>query len=341
MARHDIIVIGASMGGMGTITQLIAALPPDLPASLFVVWHLSADSPNLLPQHLNQVSALRVAPAQDGQEIEEGLVYVAPPDRHLILEPGRIRLTRGPRENRFRPAIDPLFCSAALAYGPRVVGVILTGALDDGTAGLLAVKNRGGVAVVQDPKEAFCTSMPQSALAHVRVDYCLPLARMVPLLVRLAREPAGVGSGAPAEAMTIETKIAREDNALEVGVTRLGKLSPYTCPQCRGVLLQMKTDGPLRFRCHTGHAYTADSLLAELTDSVEEALWSAVQEVEQSARLLRHLAQHLHDSGDAVAAEPFERKANEAMQRAELVKRAVVNHENVSEESIRPGLPPQ
>src|SRR4051812_28114126 len=264
MPGHDIIVVGASAGGMEALAEVARGLPADLPAAVFVVWHLAPGSLGVLPRVLGEAGPLPAANAADGEEVRPGRVYVAPPDRHLVLEPGRVRVTRGPRENRFRPAVDPLFRSAALASGPRVVGVVLTGALDDGTAGLWAVKARGGVAVVQDPAEATFPWMPRSALAHVRVDHVLPLAHIPPLLARLARGGPAPAEGSPVpEQMGVEARIALGDNALQAGVMGLGPPSPYTCPECHGTLLQMKTGGLLRFRCHTGHAYTLSSLLAE------------------------------------------------------------------------------
>lgn len=188
MPGHDIIVIGASAGGVQALKTLVGSLPRKLPASIFVVLHIPAESPSLLPEILSRAGPLEAVQAVDGIEIEHRCIYIAPPDHHLLIEHGHVRVVRGPKENRHRPAVDPLFRSAAQIYGTRVVGVILTGGLDDGTAGLLAVKRRGGIAVVQDPDEALYPGMPSSALANVEVDYRLPLSSIGPLLVRLASE---------------------------------------------------------------------------------------------------------------------------------------------------------
>lgn len=188
MPGHEIIVVGASAGGVEALMQLVREFPVDLPASVFVVLHIPAQSPSLLAEILSRAGLMKAVHPVDYQKIKQGCIYVAPPDHHLLIEKGFMRVVRGPQEKRHRPAIDPLFRSAAVAYGSQVVGVILTGALDDGTAGLLAVKQRGGVAIVQDPRDARYPDMPKSALAHVNVDYCLPIAQIGQVLAQLACE---------------------------------------------------------------------------------------------------------------------------------------------------------
>ena len=197
MANRDIIVMGASAGGLPAFNGIIKQLPHDLNAAVFIVWHVSPYSRSMLPEILSRAGKLEVKHPADGESIQPGKIYVARPDRHLLLEAGRVRLTKGPKENRFRPAVDPLFRSAAYAYGARVVGVVLTGALDDGTAGLWAIKDRGGIAVVQDPAEAEQPSMPSSALNNVQVDYCLPLSEIPPLVVTLTQQSVGEQDGSP------------------------------------------------------------------------------------------------------------------------------------------------
>lgn len=334
MSGRDIVVVGTSAGGVEALRALVGGLPEDFPGSVFVVMHTAPDSPGVLAQILDRAGKLPTANASNRERIKPGRVYVAPPDTHLLLEPGVMRLTRGPKENRFRPAVDPLFRSAAAVYGPRVVGVILTGGLDDGTSGLWAVKRLGGVAVVQDPEEAYMPSMPQSALEQVEADYKLPVAEMAPLLARLARTSVAEQGGYEVpEGLNIEVKIAMEDNGLEAGVTRLGSPSVFTCPECHGTLLQLKEDGRTRYRCHTGHAYSADSLLSEVTESVEETMWSAIRVIDESAMLMRHMAEHVRESDDAAAGR-FLEKARDAERRSRLVRRAVFGHENLSEEKV-------
>jgi two-component system chemotaxis response regulator CheB len=256
MPGHDIIVIGASAGGVEALVILVRALPPELPAAVFIVLHIPAESPNLLAGILKRSGPLDALEPVDGMPIELRHIYVAPPDRHMLIKLDKIRVVRGPSENRHRPAIDPLFRSAAQAYGPRVVGVILTGALDDGTAGLLAVKRRGGVAIVQDPKEALFPSMPSSALAHVQVDRISPLAGIGPLLAELANTevPLEQVESVPRDIQK-ETALTEMDIAMMENQEHIGTPSTFSCPECGGILWELEEGGLLRFRCRVGHAF--------------------------------------------------------------------------------------
>ena len=225
-----VVGVGASAGGVEALQEFFAAMPADGGLAVVVVLHQEPSHDSRLAEVLGRRTSLPVAEARDGTPVEAGRVYVAPPDQHLVIEPSLVRLTRGPRENRFRPAIDPLFRSAAQVYGPRVVGVILTGYLDDGTAGLWTVKQLGGTAVVQDPEDALADSMPRSALRHVNVDHCLPLAGIASLLVRLSSEKAEEGGFEVPDETKIEISIAKAEKALEAGVLTLGEPSNYACP---------------------------------------------------------------------------------------------------------------
>lgn len=319
----DIIVLGASAGGIQTLRALTGALPADLAASLFIVVHTSPEAPGLLAEILDSSSKLPAAHAVDGELIQKGHIYVAPPDHHLLLEPNRTRLTHGPKENRFRPAVDPLFRSAAQTYGPRVIGVILTGYMDDGTAGLWTVKQLGGTAIVQDPDDALVPSMPLSAMTHVNVDYCVPLEEMPALLVRLtteAVEEEGVYE-VPKE-VEIEVNIAKEQKAIDAGVLQLGEPSSYACPECHGVLLQMKKGTLFRFRCHTGHAYSVESLLADITEKMDDALWNSIRAFEEGELFMRHMAEHLDQGESDHSAESFLKRADDAKRRANLMRQA-------------------
>ena len=334
--RKDIIVVGASAGGVEALQKLVGALPRKFPASMFIVQHMAPQSPSVLALILDRAGEVPVVEADDHMEIKPGRIYVAPPDHHLLIEPGGyLRTTRGPKENRFRPAVDPLFRSAARAYGPRVIGIVLTGGLDDGTAGLWAIKRRGGLAVVQDPEEALATSMPLNAMRYVKIDYCLPLTEMAPLLVRLASEPAEEEGAYPmSDEMEIEVNIARETNAKEAGVMKLGEKSIFTCPECHGALLEMKEGDRYRFRCHTGHAFSISSLLAELTENIEHSLWNSIRSIEESTMLMRHLAEHLNGSEPQEMIEMLQQKAQEAQRRADLVRRAAMSHDKLSEGKV-------
>jgi len=334
MHRKDIIVIGTSSGGIEALKELVSALPRDLKAAVFVVLHVAPYSLGILPEILSREGTLPAANAADWEQIEPGRIYVAPPDHHLLLDAaGYVRVTRGPRENRFRPAVDTLFRSAAHAFGPRVVGVILTGWLDDGAAGIWAVRERGGTAVVQHPDDAFAPAMPLNAIKHAEVNHIIPLKEIAPLLVRLTEtEAAEEGARPVSEEMEIEVKIAREDGALESGIMKWGEPSVYACPECHGVLLQLKEGTNVRFRCHTGHAYSVDSLLAEFGEKTEESLWSAIRAIEEGVLLMRDLAKHFGERHNGEDADALLTKADEAQRRADLVRQAVMNHDHLSRE---------
>jgi two-component system, chemotaxis family, protein-glutamate methylesterase/glutaminase len=322
----DIVVVGASAGGIEALRLLVGALPSDLSASIFIVLHTSPEAPGMLADILDRAGRLPAMSAKDGERIRPGTIYVAPPDRHLLIEPNLVCVTRGPKENRFRPAVDPLFRSAAQTYGPRVVGVILTGYLDDGTAGLWTVKQLGGTAIVQDPSDALVPFMPQNALAHVKVDYCLPVEEIAPLLVRLTSETAeekGVYS-VPKE-VEIEVNIAKEQKALDAGVLQLGEPSNYACPECHGVLLQIKDGSLFRFRCHTGHAYSIESLLTDITEKVDDALWNSIRAFEEAELFMRHMAQHLGQFDNTHNSESFLKRADEMKRRANLMRQAATS----------------
>lgn len=234
MPVRDIIAIGASAGGVETLRTVVERLPAKLIAAVFAVVHVHPGANSMLPQVLARRAQVPVSHAKDGETIRPGHIYVAPPDHHLLVNEGHVRLSRGPRENGVRPAIDALFRSAAVCCGPRVVGVVLTGMLNDGTAGLMAIKRCGGLAVVQDPADALFPPMPQSALEHVEVDHCVPAADIGPLLGRVAGQPANDAPAAP-DALTVETRIA-EGEPLNVATTGLALPSTYSCPDCGGVL---------------------------------------------------------------------------------------------------------
>ncbi|GAB3637949.1 chemotaxis protein CheB [Hymenobacter arcticus] len=330
---RDVIVIGASSGGVAALTELARALPADFPAPIFVVLHVAADSPSLLPQLLGSVSALKVRQPQNGDVVEAGVIYVAQPDHHLLLEDNRVLVTRGPKENRFRPSIDALFRSAAYTYGPRVIGVVLTGYLDDGTSGLWSVQRMGGVSVVQEPHDAEQPSMPTNALEFVAADYVLPLAQLPALLVRLTQERAPAKTRLPAaelDLLKIELTIAKQGGGFELGIIDKGKLTPFTCPDCHGALTQLVEGKLIRYRCHTGHAYTVSALLSEVTESVESLLYQAMRGLEETKMLLQNLGHHFADNLQEAVATLFFSKADQTGRQARIVHESILKHESLS-----------
>jgi two-component system chemotaxis response regulator CheB len=353
---HDIIVVGASAGGVETLSILVGRIPTDLPAAVFIVLHIQPNRKSLLPELLARVARLRVAHAIDGEAIRYGHIYVAPPDRHLLVEPGYVHLSTGPRENFARPAVDPLFRSAALAYGPRVTAVVLSGTLSDGTAGLWEVKHRGGTAIVQHPGDAQFADMPQNAIRQVPIDYVLPISDIPALLVRLAygqtdqKTPTISANGASkqtrkggeetpqkgARAMGDEGLIGetigsekpgsqevKRDMAAQVSGQRDGEVTVYTCPECSGSLWQGNAGQIPRFRCHVGHVYSADNLLEGYTDGLERSLWYAVRTLRDKANLNRQLAIDAREWGNMELADRYDERAQQDEEHSATIERMI------------------
>jgi two-component system chemotaxis response regulator CheB len=329
MTTRDIVVVGASAGGVEPLRRLAADLPPDLPASVFVVLHVSPDQPSMLAQVLDRSGPLPAAAAENGEAIERGRIYVAIPDHHLILENERVGLVRGATENRHRPSLDVLFRSAARAYGPRVIGVVLSGSLDDGTAGLIAIKIRGGLAVVQDPAEAFVDGMPRSALRYLEVDHVVPARELGGLLSRLVRERVDAEEAPPPTAgMVRETRIARLDPEELSSEEKPGVQSVVACPDCRGVLCEIQEGDLLRFLCRTGHAYSPEPLLEAENGGIERALWEARRAIEERASLRRRLIRQATERRLDSLARHFQARATEAENAAESLRRLLLQREN-------------
>jgi two-component system chemotaxis response regulator CheB len=323
MPDHDIVVVGASAGGVEALADLAASLPPDLPAAVFVVLHLPSTRTSALPDILSRRGPLPATHVKDGEPIEPGRLYVAPPDHHVLLRSGHVHLARGPRENGHRPAVDPLFRSAAREYASRVIGVVLSGALDDGTAGLAAIKTRGGLAVVQEPTDALYPGMPTSALEHVRVDHVQPAAALGALLARLTAEPAGAANPAPAN---MEVEVEVEGFSLEaMEGEHPGRPSGFSCPDCNGVLWEIQDGDLQRFRCRVGHAWSPESLLTQQSEGLEAALWIALRSLEERAALARKLAAPARRRGHTITASRFEEQAAEAQQAARLVRNLLLD----------------
>ena len=331
MATRDIIVIGASAGGVQALSALVADLSPNLPAAVFIVLHLSANVPSLLPGILGRECRLEVAHAVDGESIRRRRVYVAPPDHHLIIEDGRTRLVHGPKENLHRPSIDALFRSAARWAGPRVIGVVLTGARDDGKVGMRAVQQRGGITIVQDPLEAPFPSMPMSVMQDIKVDYSLPLREISPLLNRLSREAVDEEERYPVpDDVEIESRIAEQNmeaDELIASVERLGKISKLTCPDCHGALWEINDEDMLRYRCHVGHAFTAEALNEGQSEMLEAALWSAVRALEEQMMLAQRIVERARRANHHRAATMFARRAREAEEHSSLLRQLLLSGE--------------
>ena len=322
MALHDIFVIGGSAGSVAVLKRIVGALPRDLPASIFINTHIPAGS-SYLPGLLDDASSLPVSQAVDGQPVEPGHIYVAAPDRHLLLVDHTIRLGLGPRENMVRPAIDALFRSAAYAFGPRVVGVVLTGYLNDGAAGLAAIKQCGGLAVVQHPVDAEVDEMPRAALEAVQVDHVVPTENIAALITELSQHTAGPARPPPRE-LELEIQIAAGPYLGTEALRGVAQPSTLTCPDCHGVLSEVKGEGPLRYRCQIGHAYTAQAAMAAQQPQVDEALRIALRMMEERHTLVQRMAQDARATGRTAVADLYERRAEEYRRHAATLRRAAV-----------------
>jgi two-component system chemotaxis response regulator CheB len=284
---RDIVVMAASLGGLKALQTIVSSLPADLPASVLVVMHIGA-WPSQLPSILQAESRMPVVHARDGQAIERSTVYIAPPDRHMLVLDGTIVLSRGPKENFARPAADPLFRSVAVTCGPRAIGVVLTGMLDDGAAGLKAIDACGGITIVQDPSDCVAPDMPRAACEAVSPDIIAPIENIAAAIIRATTMLTQKGVSMDGrERIALEAKIALTGHSSPSDLSRLGHPSSLTCPDCGGVVWRIGEDLPLRYRCHTGHAFSAMSLESKQREGAEEALWSAVRRL-QERLLLTH-----------------------------------------------------
>lgn len=316
-----VVAIGASLGGVEPLLQVVASLPPDFPAVVAVVLHVGTQS-SILPELLQRAGRLPAGAAVHDQGLVPGTVLVAPPDRHLLLLPGRVHLSHGPRENHTRPAIDPLFRSVALGWGRRAIGVVLTGQLDDGTAGLAAIKACGGTAVVQKPQEAPAPSMPASALANVDVEHCVPVAQIGPLLARLVR---GVAAALPLppDSLLRQQAIINGENPMDP-LSAIASPAPLTCPECGGALAELNDRRPLRCRCRTGHAYTALSRRAAQQEQADQKLQATVRGLREREMQLRRMAAVAQSLGEETQAragrEQAERVREQALRLATLAE---------------------
>jgi len=332
MRGHDLVVVGASAGGLGPLMALVGRLPAGFPSALCVVIHIPHDASSQLPMILSRSGALPAMHPVDGQPIERGHIYVAPPGRHLLVEGGHLRLSTGPRENGHRPAVDPLFRSAAYAFGPRVIAVVLSGALDDGAFGAAIVKNRRGLVVVQDPEEAEFPGMPESTLQATRVDALLPASGIGDFLTRTILESTS-GRRVGEEAMEEGRNAIPGGPDLDRSVLHPAPDRPdgLTCPECGGALWERREGNALQYRCHVGHAFSADSIVAEQELALESALWTAIRMLKERAALLRRLAESSQAQGERTAIR-FTERADDIERQAALIQTMVLRLPQVEDQ---------
>jgi two-component system chemotaxis response regulator CheB len=307
--NRDLVVIGASAGGVETLKRVVGGLPADLGAAICIVLHIAPDSPSLLARILSRSGPLPCQSAQDGDRLRVGEILVAPPDRHLVVEDDRVLVTTGPRENGHRPAVDVLFRTAAVAKERRVIGVVLSGTRGDGAVGLAAVKAHGGATIVQDPSEALYPGMPVSALAHVAVDAVVRSELVADTIVAMVR---GEDLPPPAKPSKPELDPATGEPATTI------------CPECGGVLSERSEEGVALWECRVGHRYSQESLADAQANGVESALWAAIRALEDRSRLLERLADQFERGGQVRSARSFRHRAASAREQALTVHGALV-----------------
>jgi two-component system chemotaxis response regulator CheB len=329
-----IVVMGGSTGSIDALKVILSGLPEGFPAAVLIVSHVGSRE-SFLPDLLESCSALPVCHASQGAPLVAGEVMVAPSDLHLLVadDEGRpyAKLLRGPKENHCRPAIDPLFRSAAMVYGADAIAVLLSGFLDDGTVGIQAIKAYGGIAVVQDPVDAEAPEMPASALSNASVDFVMNVNQIALKLVELAGSPAtlsNTGTEAPPappdaqERVVLEVRMMEHDTGMEE-LERIGRLVPLTCPECSGPLWELRDGAPARYRCHTGHAFTAKVLESLQKHSVEDALWAAVRALHEQERLFRNLHEKADGRGLNEAGFEYLAKAEQAREQSQLLRHLI------------------
>lgn len=322
-AGHDVVVIGGSAGSLPVLKTVLGALPADFPAAVLIVTHLPTGVPSTIPDLLDRLCPLPVVRAAEGEPVAAGRVYVAPADAHLLVIEGRIRLGQGPRENLSRPAIDPLFRSAAVCFGPRVVGVVLSGMLDDGAAGLASIRRCGGIAIVQDPVDADYDDMPRNAIAATSVDEIAIAADIAAVLQRAVRQPAGAVRDVPRD-LALEVDIALGGRSDFARMIEIADTVPMTCPTCAGVLSEIREGPPLRYRCQTGHGFSAKMLEQRQQSAVDEALRVALRIIDERTALVTRMGIDAAQTGRLGSAEMYAQRAAEYRGYAEVIRKAVL-----------------
>lgn len=328
MANRNVLAIGASAGGVEALLFLARSLSPDLPAAVVLTIHLASDIRSTLDELLTRAGPLPAAFAEDGMPLQEGRIFIAPPGRHLIVEGHRLALGVGPRENNARPAIDPMMRSAGLCCGPRAVGVVLTGTLGDGASGLWAVGQSGGMTVVQDPRDAAFPEMPLNALSRISPDHVVALADIPALLNTLAAEPAGKPVKPP-DGIRLEVEIAKSGNASMKEMDRIGRRSVLACPDCHGVMWEIDEGDLVRYRCHVGHAYTAEAMGFAIGDNLHRALASALRALEERVALADKLRRQAVERGLNRVAATWAERQQEYEAEAQIIRDAIRRAETV------------
>jgi two-component system chemotaxis response regulator CheB len=351
---RGLVVIGASAGGVETLRRIVSGLPPDLPAAVCIVLHLAPDSPSALAGILSRSGPLPCHTALDGEPLIPGQILVAAPGHHLVIDAGHVRLTLGPRENGHRPAVNVLFRTAAAAGDGGVVGVVLSGTRDDGATGLAVIKEHGGATIVQDPEEALYGGMPSSALAHVDVDVVAPSREIAAAVVRAVTGTAPQGPHRPADASPERLRSVHRERGDRRPAGGSGSLDPggeqesvagmtatesgvlSVCPECGGILSEIREAGTIQWHCRVGHRYGVQSLLDGQANNVESALWTAVRVLEDRRVLLERLAERLEGSGTNRSASALRRQARAVAEQAQLVRSALAD---AALAAIAPGVP--
>lgn len=318
-----LVVVGASAGGVEALRDFVSVLPADLPACVLVVLHVPADAPSALPAILGRAGPLPARQAVHGEELRAGRILVAPPDHHLLVVDGSLALTHGPHENGHRPAVDVLFRSAARAAGPNVVAVVLSGSLDDGAAGVVAVASRGGRVMVQSFDEALYSSMPRAAAAAAGLDRQVRVVDMGETLSTWLAELSGPAADDAPATMQMEVGMADLDPRAMHEPDRPGTPAGFGCPDCAGALYQIEEGNLRRYRCRVGHAWSPESLLAQQTSALEGALWTALRSLEEKAALSSDLGRRAGEQGHGRTASKFHDSAGETLRAAELVRQLI------------------
>ena len=342
MSVDRVVVIGGSTGALEALLKLVRAWKPGPDVAVCVVIHTAPSAPGLLDGIISRNGAVPAQYAVDGESLRAGEIHIAPPDRHLVVSDAHVRVTRGPRESRFRPAIDPLFRSAAESYGSRAIGIILSGGQSDGAAGLYEIKQKGGIAIVQSPSEAPVRSLPDAAIRAAAVDRVVPIADLPALLNDLVASPLPKKEASMEHQDSMEPPESKSPEAETHEIHHaesLGEPTPFTCPDCGGTLWQSPTGELLQFRCHVGHRYAEDALKDAQDDSLEQALWTALRALEESSELRRRMSRHAREHGMTVIAGSYSQQAQESERRAALIRQILLSNGSRKEPSNEPPVP--